>query len=155
MLEPDRLRVLTNRPGGWQPIAEPAWSDRPDWDAITSTPNTSAAAGSTTAARPVSGRHRMSEPVRLRAQGAHLGPGGAEPEHHGLGKKDDDYQRGEGACSDALVGWPVTLTQPHRSPQPCHGQVSDGKGGQQRSHAASIAGLHFPYTFPAGRGELR
>jgi hypothetical protein len=34
VLEADRLRVLTNRAGGWQPIAEPAWTERPDWDAI-------------------------------------------------------------------------------------------------------------------------
>jgi hypothetical protein len=34
VLEPNRLRVLTNRPGGWQPVAEPARTDRPDWDAI-------------------------------------------------------------------------------------------------------------------------
>ena len=34
VLEPDRLRVLTNRAGGWQPVAEPAWTDSPDWDAI-------------------------------------------------------------------------------------------------------------------------
>jgi hypothetical protein len=25
---------LTNRAGEWQPIAEPAWTERPDWDAI-------------------------------------------------------------------------------------------------------------------------
>ena len=34
VIEPDRLRVLTNLAGGWQPIAEPAWTDTPDWDAI-------------------------------------------------------------------------------------------------------------------------
>jgi hypothetical protein len=34
VLDAERLRVLTNRPGGWQPVAEPAWTDRPDWDAI-------------------------------------------------------------------------------------------------------------------------
>jgi hypothetical protein len=34
VLEPARLRVLTNRPGSWQPVAEPAWTDNPDWDAI-------------------------------------------------------------------------------------------------------------------------
>jgi hypothetical protein len=34
VLEPDRLRVLTNLAGGWQPIADPAWTDAPDWDAI-------------------------------------------------------------------------------------------------------------------------
>ena len=34
VLEADRLRVLTNRAGEWQPIAEPAWTERPDWDAI-------------------------------------------------------------------------------------------------------------------------
>jgi hypothetical protein len=34
VLEPDRLRVLTNRAGGWRPVAEPAWTERPDWDAI-------------------------------------------------------------------------------------------------------------------------
>jgi hypothetical protein len=34
VLEVDRLRVLTHRPGGWQPVAEPAWTKRPDWDAI-------------------------------------------------------------------------------------------------------------------------
>ena len=34
VLEADRLRVLTNRAGGWQPVAEPAWTERPDWDAI-------------------------------------------------------------------------------------------------------------------------
>jgi hypothetical protein len=34
VLEADRLRVLTNRPGGWQPVAEAAWTERPDWDAI-------------------------------------------------------------------------------------------------------------------------
>jgi hypothetical protein len=26
--------VLTNRPGGWQPVAEAAWTEQPDWDAI-------------------------------------------------------------------------------------------------------------------------
>jgi len=34
VLEPDRLRVLTNHAGGWQPVAEPAWTERPDWEAI-------------------------------------------------------------------------------------------------------------------------
>jgi hypothetical protein len=34
VLEADRLRVLTNHAGGWQPVAEPAWTDPPDWDAI-------------------------------------------------------------------------------------------------------------------------
>ena len=34
VLEAERLRVLTNRAGGWQPVAEPAWTERPDWDAI-------------------------------------------------------------------------------------------------------------------------
>jgi hypothetical protein len=33
LLDSDRLRVLTNH-GGWQPVAEPAWTDTPDWDAI-------------------------------------------------------------------------------------------------------------------------
>jgi hypothetical protein len=33
LLDPDRLRVLTSR-GGWQPVAEPAWTDTPDWEAI-------------------------------------------------------------------------------------------------------------------------
>jgi hypothetical protein len=34
VIEPDRLRVLTNLHGSWQAIAEPAWTDSPDWDAI-------------------------------------------------------------------------------------------------------------------------
>jgi hypothetical protein len=34
VLEADRLQVLTNRPGGWQPVAETAWTEQPDWDAI-------------------------------------------------------------------------------------------------------------------------
>jgi hypothetical protein len=34
VLDAERLRVLTNRPGGWQPVAEVAWTERPDWDAI-------------------------------------------------------------------------------------------------------------------------
>jgi hypothetical protein len=34
VLDADRLRVLTNRPGGWQPVAEAAWTERPDWDVI-------------------------------------------------------------------------------------------------------------------------
>jgi hypothetical protein len=34
VLEANRLRVLTNRPGGWQPVAEAAWTERPDWDVI-------------------------------------------------------------------------------------------------------------------------
>jgi hypothetical protein len=34
VLDADRLRVLTSRPGGWQPVAEPTWAGRPDWDAI-------------------------------------------------------------------------------------------------------------------------
>jgi hypothetical protein len=34
VLEPDQLRVLADLAGGWQPIAEPAWADSPDWDAI-------------------------------------------------------------------------------------------------------------------------
>ena len=34
VLDADRLRVLTNRPGGWQPVAEAAWTEQPDWDAI-------------------------------------------------------------------------------------------------------------------------
>jgi hypothetical protein len=33
VLDPDRLTVLLNR-DGWQPVAEPAWADTPDWDAI-------------------------------------------------------------------------------------------------------------------------
>jgi len=34
VLEPDRLQVLTNLARGWRQIAEPAWTDSPDWDAI-------------------------------------------------------------------------------------------------------------------------
>jgi hypothetical protein len=34
VLEAERLRVLTNRAGVWQPVAEPAWTERPDWNAI-------------------------------------------------------------------------------------------------------------------------
>jgi hypothetical protein len=34
VLEADRLRLLTSRLGGWQPVAEPVWTERPDWDAI-------------------------------------------------------------------------------------------------------------------------
>jgi hypothetical protein len=34
MPDADRLRVLTNRAGGWQPITEAAWTERPDWDVI-------------------------------------------------------------------------------------------------------------------------
>ena len=30
----DRLPVLTSLESGWQPVAEPAWTDTPDWDAI-------------------------------------------------------------------------------------------------------------------------
>ena len=30
----DRLGVLTNRDGGWLPVAEPAWTEAPDWEAI-------------------------------------------------------------------------------------------------------------------------
>jgi hypothetical protein len=26
--------VLTNHAGSWQPVAEPAWTQQPDWDAI-------------------------------------------------------------------------------------------------------------------------
>ena len=33
LLDPDRLTVLLNR-DGWQPVADPAWTDSPDWDAI-------------------------------------------------------------------------------------------------------------------------
>jgi hypothetical protein len=34
VIEPDRLQVLTSLHGGWQPVADPAWTDTPDWDAI-------------------------------------------------------------------------------------------------------------------------
>jgi hypothetical protein len=34
VLEADRLQVLTSLHGGWQPVADPAWTDTPDWDAI-------------------------------------------------------------------------------------------------------------------------
>jgi hypothetical protein len=34
VLDADRLRVLTNHADGWQPVAEPAWTERPYWDAI-------------------------------------------------------------------------------------------------------------------------
>ena len=34
VIAPDRLPVLTDVAGGWQPVAEPAWTDTPDWDAI-------------------------------------------------------------------------------------------------------------------------
>jgi hypothetical protein len=34
VIEPDRLRVLASLQDSWQPIAEPAWADSPDWDAI-------------------------------------------------------------------------------------------------------------------------
>lgn len=34
VIAPDRLQVLTGVEGGWQPVAEPAWTDTPDWDAI-------------------------------------------------------------------------------------------------------------------------
>jgi hypothetical protein len=45
VLEPDRLRVLTNRAGGWQPVAVPAWTEPPDWDAIDQHAQRSAAGG--------------------------------------------------------------------------------------------------------------
>ena len=35
VIDSDRLRVLTNR-DGWQPVADPAWTDSPDWEAIDS-----------------------------------------------------------------------------------------------------------------------
>ena len=34
VIGPDRLQVLTSLHGGWQPVADPAWTDTPDWDAI-------------------------------------------------------------------------------------------------------------------------
>jgi hypothetical protein len=34
VLDTDRLRLLTNHAGAWQPVAEPAWTKRPAWDAI-------------------------------------------------------------------------------------------------------------------------
>jgi hypothetical protein len=34
VLEAERLRVLTHRAGGCQPVAVPAWTERPDWDII-------------------------------------------------------------------------------------------------------------------------
>jgi hypothetical protein len=34
VLEAERLRVLTNQAGRWRPVAEPAWTDHPDWDVI-------------------------------------------------------------------------------------------------------------------------
>ena len=34
VIAPDRLQVLTSLHGGWQPIADPAWTDTPDWEAI-------------------------------------------------------------------------------------------------------------------------
>jgi hypothetical protein len=34
VIGPDRLQVLTPLAGGWQPVAEPSWTDTPDWDAI-------------------------------------------------------------------------------------------------------------------------
>jgi hypothetical protein len=36
VIGPDRLQVLTPLAGGWQPVAEPSWTDTPDWDAIDS-----------------------------------------------------------------------------------------------------------------------
>jgi hypothetical protein len=33
LIDSDRLGVLTNR-GGWLPVAEPAWAESPDWEAI-------------------------------------------------------------------------------------------------------------------------
>jgi hypothetical protein len=33
VVDPDRLTVLLNR-YGWLPVAEPAWTDGPDWEAI-------------------------------------------------------------------------------------------------------------------------
>jgi hypothetical protein len=34
VIAPARLQVLTSLHGGWQPVADPAWTDTPDWDAI-------------------------------------------------------------------------------------------------------------------------
>jgi hypothetical protein len=34
VLEPDRLRVLTNLARGWQEVADPAWTDDPDWEVV-------------------------------------------------------------------------------------------------------------------------
>ena len=34
VIGPDRLQVLTDVEGGWQPVADPAWTDTPEWDAI-------------------------------------------------------------------------------------------------------------------------
>jgi hypothetical protein len=61
VLEAERLRVLTNRAGGWQPVAEPTWTEQPDWTPSTSTPNTSAAGGSTTTSSIADGRHGRRE----------------------------------------------------------------------------------------------
>jgi hypothetical protein len=39
VIAPDRLQVLTSLDGGWQPVAEPAWTNTPDWDTIDSHAN--------------------------------------------------------------------------------------------------------------------
>jgi hypothetical protein len=36
VIGPDRLQVLTSLHDAWQPVADPAWTDTPDWDAIDS-----------------------------------------------------------------------------------------------------------------------
>jgi hypothetical protein len=69
LLEADRLRVLTNRPGGWQPVAEAAWTERPDWDVVdqhaqhlrrgvVAPPTSSIAGGRQALERPGGHRHR-------------------------------------------------------------------------------------------------
>jgi len=95
-----------------------------------------------------------SRPWELPAwSGDGLGLGGEQPEGHGLGREDNDQKRGKGTGSDPLVGRPVALAKPEHTKGPGQGQIADGEGGQQSSHAASIAGLLVPHTLAAGRGE--
>jgi hypothetical protein len=47
VLEPARLRVLTNRPGSWQPVADRPGATIRAWTASTRTPNSCTAADST------------------------------------------------------------------------------------------------------------
>jgi hypothetical protein len=57
VIGPDRLQVLTSLHGGWQPVADPAWTDTPTGMPSTATPSSCAA--STDPATP----HRRQQPA--------------------------------------------------------------------------------------------
>jgi hypothetical protein len=96
VIGPDRLQVLTRLHGGWQPVADPAWTDTPTGMPSTATPSRCAA--STDPATP----HRRHQPATSTAStlaGAPWWPLGAGPDNRVVRAAHQQGDRGTGSAA--------------------------------------------------------